>query len=170
MSDLTEKDLFPLLELFTGSDMTVLHVRSADFELLLSRNGDAAGLATPEVHAGPAPVAAPAEAPVVAPATPAPSGAAPVPPAADETLLVRAPSLGAFYHAQRPDLPPYVTVGSRVAPDTTVGLIEAMKVFTAVSAGVHGVVEEFLVGNDEFVEYGQPLLRIAPDGGGDDTR
>ncbi len=82
-------------------------------------------------------------------------------------MLVTAPSLGAFYHAPRPDLPAYVSVGSRVEPETTVGLIEAMKVFTAVTAGVHGVVEEFLAANNEFVQYGQPLLRIAPGGAGD---
>jgi acetyl-CoA carboxylase biotin carboxyl carrier protein len=173
MSDLTEKDLFPLLELFNGSDMTVLHVRSNDFELLLSRNGEAAGLAAVEAPVGPrsaasAPAAAVAadvapSAPAAPPAEPAPAEPAP----ADNTVLVTAPSLGAFYHAPRPDLPPYVTVGSRVEPDTTVGLIEAMKVFTAVSAGAHGVVAEVLVANNEFVEYGQPVLRIAPDAGGD---
>jgi acetyl-CoA carboxylase biotin carboxyl carrier protein len=170
MSDLTERDLFQVLELFNGSDMTLLHVRSGDFEVLLSRNSEAAGLgAQPE----PGPAAPVVSAPVESiPVEPAPTAAAepPVPVAPPETsaadddaLVVPAPSLGAFYHAPRPDLPPYVEVGSRVDPETTVGLIEAMKVFTAVSAGVHGVVAEFLAANNEFVEFGQPLLRIKPD-------
>jgi acetyl-CoA carboxylase biotin carboxyl carrier protein len=172
MSDLTEKDLLQLLGLFTDSDMTVLHVRSNDFEVLLSRNLDATALGTLAGDPGPAPAASAVEpavaaAPAVPPAAPAavvepPSNGPEPAAAAEETVLVTAPSLGAFYHSPRPDLPAYVTVGSWIEPDTTVGLIEAMKVFTAVSAGVQGVVREILVGNDEFVEYGQPLIRVAP--------
>jgi acetyl-CoA carboxylase biotin carboxyl carrier protein len=179
MSELTEKDLFQLLEVFSDSDMTVLHVRSDGFEVLLSRNADTTGLQAlaphPDAAAVAPPVASPPQAaapvsperPAAAAATPPDSSdaAAAAPAAGAHEATVTAPSLGAFYHAPRPDLPPYVTVGARVEPDTTIGLIEAMKVFTAVSAGVHGVVQEILVANNEFVEYGQPLMRIAQDSG-----
>ncbi|MPZ88896.1 MAG: acetyl-CoA carboxylase biotin carboxyl carrier protein, partial [Nitriliruptorales bacterium] len=59
--------------------------------------------------------------------------------------------------------PPYVEVGSQVDPDTTMGLIEVMKVFTSVVAGVGGEVVRVLVGNDEFVEFCQPLFLIRPE-------
>lgn len=74
--------------------------------------------------------------------------------------LVRAPLLGTFYRAPQPGAPPFVEVGTQVDEETTVGLLEAMKLFTAVHASARGVVEEVLVENAALVEYGQPLLRI----------
>jgi biotin carboxyl carrier protein len=41
-----------------------------------------------------------------------------------------------------------------------VGLVEAMKLFTAVEAGVAGTVVEVLVANGDYVEFEQPLMRI----------
>jgi len=75
-------------------------------------------------------------------------------------IPILAPMVGAFYAAPEPGAPPYVELGAEVSPDSTVGLIEAMKVFTAVAAGVHGVLTEILVSNAEFVEYGQPLAFV----------
>lgn len=181
MSDLTEDDLFPLLELFNNSDLSVLHIRSADFEVFLSRTEDAHGLggtlpaaepvagpgsdvlATTPVVPATAPHGAPADEPATEPVPdPSEEGSPGTEDRVDNSVVVTAPSVGTLYHAPRPDLPAYVSVGSAVEADTTVGLIEAMKVFTAVSAGVSGVVAEILVANNEFVEYGQPLLRISP--------
>jgi len=50
-----------------------------------------------------------------------------------------------------------------VEDDTTVALIEVMKVFTAVRAGASGVIGEALVANAQFVEYGQELFLIRTD-------
>jgi acetyl-CoA carboxylase biotin carboxyl carrier protein len=50
-----------------------------------------------------------------------------------------------------------------VQADTTMGLVEAMKVFTGVLAGTSGVIAERLVENAQFVEYGQPLFLIRPE-------
>jgi acetyl-CoA carboxylase biotin carboxyl carrier protein len=51
-----------------------------------------------------------------------------------------------------------VTVGQTVAAGETVGLIEAMKMFTAIEAPAGGTVVAVLAENDEFVEFGQPLF------------
>lgn len=75
---------------------------------------------------------------------------------------VTAPLVGIFYSAPEPGAPPYVEVGDHVDSDTTVGLIEAMKVFTAVQAGSAGLVHRVLVGNEEFVEFGQALMELDP--------
>jgi biotin carboxyl carrier protein len=72
--------------------------------------------------------------------------------------------VGTFYIAPAPDAPPFVQVGGTVNADTTVGLVEAMKVFTSVMAGASGVVVERLVDNAQFVEYGQALFLIRPEG------
>jgi acetyl-CoA carboxylase biotin carboxyl carrier protein len=50
-----------------------------------------------------------------------------------------------------------------VSKDATVGLIEVMKVFNAVTAGVEGIIAEVCVQNGQFVEYGQPLFLVTPD-------
>ena len=44
----------------------------------------------------------------------------------------------------------------------TVCIIEAMKVFTDIPAGVSGTIAEVLVKNGQPVEFGQPLFRVKP--------
>lgn len=78
---------------------------------------------------------------------------------------VTAPMLGVLYTAPEPGAEPFVQLGAHVEATDTVGLIEAMKVFTAVSAGVAGTVTSILVANGEYVEFEQPLLEILPDTG-----
>ena len=58
--------------------------------------------------------------------------------------------------------PPFVSVGSVVQPDSTLCIIEAMKVFTDIPAGVSGTIAEILVKNGQPVEFGQPLFRVVP--------
>ncbi|MCZ2156638.1 MAG: acetyl-CoA carboxylase, biotin carboxyl carrier protein, partial [Bryobacterales bacterium] len=67
-----------------------------------------------------------------------------------------------YYASPEPGAPPFVKVGDVVDLETTVGLIEIMKVFTAVAAGVCGVVTEMCVQDTEFVEYAQILYRVRP--------
>jgi len=81
---------------------------------------------------------------------------------APELKLVRAPTVGTFYRAPEPGAPPFVEPGSRVAADTTVCIIEVMKLLTSIPAGCAGVVTHVLVGNAEPVEHGQPLIAIDP--------
>ena len=47
---------------------------------------------------------------------------------------IKSPMVGTFYASSSPDAPPFVTVGSVVRADTTVCIIEAMKVFTEIPA------------------------------------
>ena len=156
MADFTEKDVERLIQLFTQSDLTVLRVTTPTSEFLLSRQTEA-----PPASSLAQPVAA---APLPAPAAAAPAAPAAPPTAAASTgTAVTAPVLGAFYHAPRPGQPPYISVGCKVEAGTTVGLIEAMKVYTAVSAGIAGTVVEIVAGDNAFVEYGETLMIIEPD-------
>jgi acetyl-CoA carboxylase biotin carboxyl carrier protein len=70
--------------------------------------------------------------------------------------------VGTYYASMSPDVPPFVSVGTKVKPDTTVCIIEAMKVFTDIPAGVSGTITEILVKNGQPVEFGQPLFRVSP--------
>ena len=73
---------------------------------------------------------------------------------------VRAPLLGNFYAAPRPGDPPFVEIGSAVTEDTTIGIIEVMKLMNPIRAGVAGTVTAILTANGTSVEEGQPLVRV----------
>jgi len=55
-----------------------------------------------------------------------------------------------------------VNIGSRVTPDTTVCIIEAMKLMNEIQAETAGEIVEILVENGQPVEYGQPLFGVRP--------
>lgn len=118
----------------------------------------------PPVAASPAAVLVAVPAAVPATAAPNPSAQA-VPkegPAQDGTVAIVTPMMGRFYAKPEPGAVPFVSVGAEVNADTTVGLVEVMKVFTAVRAGVSGVITEICVQDAEFIEYGHILFRVRP--------
>jgi biotin carboxyl carrier protein len=78
-------------------------------------------------------------------------------------VAVRAPLPGTFYRAPRPGAAPFVEVGGRVGADTVVGIVETMKLFNSVTAGVSGTVAEICLPNGEFADRGATLLRIRAD-------
>lgn len=81
---------------------------------------------------------------------------------ADGLFDIKAPMVGRFYTRPEPKAPPFVAVGAEVTAESTVGLIEIMKVFTAVSAGISGVIVEICAKDEQFVEYGAVLMRVRP--------
>ncbi len=85
-------------------------------------------------------------------------------PAGQRLVEVTSPMVGSVFHAPSPGAPAYVEVGSRVAPETQLCIIEVMKLMNAVTAGVSGVVAEVCVPNAAPVQYGDVLFRIAADG------
>lgn len=83
-------------------------------------------------------------------------------PAASGFLEIRAPSLGVFYVAPEPGAPPYVCEGTVVSEIDTVCLIEVMKLFTVVKAGLAGRIEKVCAHDGQLVEHGQLLFLISP--------
>jgi acetyl-CoA carboxylase biotin carboxyl carrier protein len=77
-----------------------------------------------------------------------------------DTVAVRATISGTFYRAPSPGADSFCNVGDVVRPDTTLGLIEVMKLFTSVQAGVAGTVVRIVPDNGSFVELGQALVLI----------
>jgi len=75
---------------------------------------------------------------------------------------VVAPIVGTFYAAPSPDAPVFVRVGDPVKVGQVLCVIEAMKLMNEIEAEVAGTVVEILVRNEDPVEYGQVLMRIAP--------
>ncbi|MDP1661908.1 MAG: acetyl-CoA carboxylase biotin carboxyl carrier protein [Phycisphaerales bacterium] len=77
-------------------------------------------------------------------------------------VAVVSPMVGTFYAASRPDSPPFTTVGAAVAADTTVCMVEAMKVFNEIKAETSGTIAKVLVQSGQAVEYGQKLFLVRP--------
>lgn len=77
-------------------------------------------------------------------------------------VAVRSPILGIFYRAPKPGAPPFVEVGSEVGAEDTVCLIEVMKLFNTVAAGVAGKIARVCAENGKMVEYNQVLFLIEP--------
>lgn len=84
--------------------------------------------------------------------------------AADDAGVVHitAPMVGTFYRAPEPGADPFVEVGSEVGEDDIVGIIEVMKLMNHVKAGSTGTIAEIYVDDQGVVEYGQPLMAVAP--------
>ncbi|MDE7541062.1 acetyl-CoA carboxylase biotin carboxyl carrier protein [Gluconobacter sphaericus] len=81
-------------------------------------------------------------------------------PASDAQATITAPSYGVFHLAPSPDASSYVVVGQNVEAGQQVGLLEAMKVFNPVRAGIAGTIEAVLVAGGTEVDMGTPLFRL----------
>ena len=94
-----------------------------------------------------------------APASPEAPAAAPP---REGLVSVDCPMTGTFYRAPSPDAPPFVEVGSEVNAHDTVCLVDVMKLFNSVPAGIAGTVAGICAENEAQVKTGQPLMWIDP--------
>lgn len=141
-----------LVELMHEYDLAEIDLRQADQRICLKKGGEAEVVGVPAYQ--PAPVATPA------PAAPA-AAAPPANEASDANAkFIRSPIVGTFYSSPSPDSAPFVKVGDQVGPETTVCIVEAMKVFNEVPAECSGKILAVLVQSGDPVEFGQPLFKV----------
>ena len=158
------QDIENLIEIFKQSDWDEMHVQVGEFELFLSNDPNASGPAR-AAPAASAPLAAATSATAMAAAPTKPVTAhgpvteAPIP---DGMLAIRAPNLGTFYRAPKPGAPPYVEIGQQIDADAEVCLIEVMKLFAPVRAGITGTVREVRAQDGAMVEFDQVLFIVEP--------
>jgi acetyl-CoA carboxylase biotin carboxyl carrier protein len=157
---LTAKDVAQITRLLEESNFDELYLEIDGLKLSLRRGS------APNAQSAVDPAAAVAPKPA-SPATPA-SPAAGAVSRADRgtltdpnTLTVSAPLLGTFYRAPKPGAAPFVEVGSPVAEDTIVGIIEVMKLMNTVRAGVRGKVTQIVARDGALVEYGEALMHVS---------
>jgi len=142
-----------LVRLMQKYDLTAIDLGDGPKRIRLRRRGGEAVTFTASTsNAPPAPIATAAPVPPV----PTPVAATPL------GIAIESPMVGTFYSASGPDSPPFVSPGTTVRADTTVCIIEAMKVFTEIPAGISGTIAECLVKTGQAVEFGQPLFRLNP--------
>jgi acetyl-CoA carboxylase biotin carboxyl carrier protein len=166
--ELSEDDVLHILKLIDESTFDYFQLEMGDLKITVSK-GEPLPLGSAPQSGSAAPSAAPVQTPKAGPAAAAASQSQPakVEPKTAATipeglLPITAPLLGTFYVAPEPGAPPFVKVGAAVTEDTTVGLIEVMKVFNSVRAAVKGIIVEIVAQNGQFVEYGQTLFLVKP--------
>lgn len=147
-----------LIELMEEHDLNEVDLRQSDQRIRLRRGGEPVLQAAPVAPSA----AAVATAPAITSSTPAPaSGATPATPAEDDCDLILSPTIGTFYSRPKPDAEDFVKVGDKVTPDTIICLVEAMKMFNEIPAGVSGTIVEVLVNSDDAVHVDMPLFKIS---------
>jgi len=145
------KELKRIIELVKDNGIVEFELEEGDFKLStkLASSGSVHMVSAP-VADTPAPAAAVASAETSAEA---PSSNAP---------SIISPMVGTFYRSSSPEADPFVKVGDVVTPETTVCIIEAMKVMNEIKAELKGRVSKILIENGEAVEFGQSLFEIEP--------
>jgi acetyl-CoA carboxylase biotin carboxyl carrier protein len=145
--ELSAEDVRRILELVDQSHFGELRLEMGDLRIYVRKAG---------VPPGPS-------SPAAAPPAPEPEAPEPADPEPDGRLTyVTAPMVGTFYRAPAPDQPPFVEPGDTVAAGDAVGIIEVMKLFNSITAGVDGTVAEVLAENGAAVAHGQRLVAIEP--------
>jgi acetyl-CoA carboxylase biotin carboxyl carrier protein len=160
--ELSEDDVLHILKLIDESKFDYFQLEVGELKITVSK-GDPIPLGSPTTQsiAAPAPSSTVAAKPQSTASSSTPAAAKPA--AIPEGMVpITAPLLGTFYVAPEPGAPPFVKVGQQITEDTTVGLIEVMKVFNSVRATVGGTIVEVVAQNGQFVEFGQALFIVKP--------
>jgi acetyl-CoA carboxylase biotin carboxyl carrier protein len=158
------KEIKQIISLMTRSELTEFEIEDKGFKLRICRASSSPQFVTSVAHA---PVAHtghgnPHPAPTHAAVPHAPAGSeAP----ADEPgiIYIKSPMVGTFYRAPSPESPAFVELNSKVAEESPVCIIEAMKIMNEIQAEVRGTVLEALVEDGQPVEFGQRLFKVKAD-------
>ena len=75
-------------------------------------------------------------------------------------LEIRSPLPGTFYRRPEPGAPYYKKDGDAVEPGDVIGLVEVMKTFHEVTAGVSGKAITFLIEDADAVMAGQVVAEV----------
>lgn len=160
------RKLKELIRLMVENELTEIDLKDEKETVSLRREGSQA----PVVQVSPTPSAPPAapapamaSAPAPAPTAPAAAPASEPSPADTSNLeQITSPMVGTFYSAAKPESPAFANVGDTVTADTTICIVEAMKIFNEIKAEQSGVIEKVLVSNGDSVEFGQALFLVRP--------
>ena len=140
-----------LIELVEESGIAELEITEGEESVRIHRGSSASQAPmnfAPQMVAQ-APQAAASAAPAEPTEAPAPTG-----------HVLKSPMVGTFYRSSSPEAKSFVEVGSKVRVGDTLCIVEAMKMMNQIECDKEGIVKEILVGNQESVEFDQPLFVI----------
>jgi acetyl-CoA carboxylase biotin carboxyl carrier protein len=137
--------LHQYVEFMKENDITEIDLEQNGEKIRLSRSG------------GVMPVVASAPAPVAAPTAAADNEEVADP---DHIVTISSPMVGTFYCRPDPESEPYVQVGDMVTAESTVCIVEAMKVYNQLAAEIRGKIVAVLVDDETPVDVGKPLFKV----------
>jgi acetyl-CoA carboxylase biotin carboxyl carrier protein len=167
---LTDEEIVQILKIIDQSEFDEMHLETRGLKLTVGRGGKTISQEPARVGLQTIPESEPRTSPPPdrqiptgpgAGAQSAPDNTAPA--EQDGFISIKAPTLGIFYRSPKPGAPPFIEVGSFVQETDTVCLLEVMKLFNAVKAGVRGRVVKICAENTQMVEYNQTLFLIKPE-------
>lgn len=159
-------EITKIVDLMAKNDITLFQLDRGGASLKLQRGQDTETLkellaklpaSQPQMVYSQAPAAAPAPA-AAAPAAAAPAAKAEA--AASVGPTINSPMVGTFYRSSAPGEKMFVNVGDRVEANTTVCIIEAMKVMNEIKAETSGTIARILAEDGKPVQYGQALFEL----------
>jgi acetyl-CoA carboxylase biotin carboxyl carrier protein len=175
MSGISQEDIFLILQLLEESPFDELQLDTGDIRLHAQKRGSfpdlknverndnqsspASGLKTKGVEAS---LKNLPDMPASGMGSP-PAAGIPIPPnekAMEGLVAIKAPMLGTFYRTPKPGAPPFVEIGAMVDKDDPVCIIEVMKLFNTVKAGLQGRIAKICAEQGQLVEYQQVLFLV----------
>ena len=166
--DLNEDDVIQIIRYLDESNFNELRLQLGDLRIVVNRTGSVAPL--PETDdattTGPQATLPPPPPPVIEPSATAAASTLETAPQSEDTtqrgqrISITSPMLGTFYRAPAPGEPPFVEVGTMVDEETTVCIIEVMKLFSTIKAEKRGRISRVSVEDGQLVEYGQVLFLL----------
>ena len=160
MTLITRDDIIQILKMVAELDIDELHVETGDLKLIIKKYGQEKSIQRVESSPKRLTEEKDSEKPSVSSQT---TIQKPEPVHVDEEdgfIPIKAPMLGTFYRAPKPDAPPFVEVGQFITSDDVVCIIEVMKLFNMVRAGVRGRIAKICAENTQLVEYKQVLFLV----------
>lgn len=173
MPSIDQDDVLEILKIIEESTFDELHLEMGDLKLIVKKHAAHRAIGEPEL-----PLQEPTEATVPErrpelPELQEPETPPPIPPEApaqkaepavalDEEGLtpIKSPMLGTFYRSPKPGAPSFVEVGQEVNENDTVCIIEVMKLFNTVKAGIRGRIAQICADNAQMVEFQQTLFLV----------
>jgi acetyl-CoA carboxylase biotin carboxyl carrier protein len=175
--DLSQEDVIRIMKIINESDFDELKLDMGDLKIVLSKQGSATSIEQHEASS-----AKEKSTPISNLNTQSTAGNDPAPQASaalkdtrqnkdiiaekavEEGLVpIKAPMLGTFYTSPEPGEPSFVEVGTVVTQETTICIIEVMKLFSSISAGISGRIARVCAEDGQMVEYDQVLFLVDPE-------
>lgn len=173
MSLFSQDDIYFILKLLDESEFDELHVEFGDFKLLakkqkkgeqeraISKNKEEFSPPIESIKSEIKKEKIAAQEPIESKLEPESTGKFSSSILIDNELIpIRAPMLGTFYRTPKPGAPPFVEIGSYVTEEDPVCVIEVMKCFNTVRAGVQGEIVQICAEHGQMVEFQQPLFLV----------
>ena len=147
------KEIRQIIELMKRNDLSLFHLEREGFKIKLRKgvDFDAMPAAAPPAPPAAAPAAVTAPVPVAPMAAPQATG-----------TYIHSPMVGTFYRAAGPGEKVFANVGDTVDENTTVCIIEAMKVMNEIKAEKRGIIHKVMVEDATPVQFDSPLFEIQP--------